>query len=278
MNNDYENQSVTVIDPVRSWGFPDFSELYQYRDLIYFFVWRGVKVTYAQSVGGFAWALVQPAIQILIFSIIFGGLLKLDTDGVPYPLFSTVAVIPWSYMAGVLIVGGSCLINNAGMLGKVYIPRLIFAMNPSIGGLISFFISLVLMVVVLLFYRQPISSNILLLPVVFLLMLATPLAFVLWLSSLTIRFRDFKIIMAQLMRAIIYFVPVMYPSSQISPEWRSLYIINPFVGVIEGYRSCLLGNPIAWDSLIWSASVTTVLLVTGAVYFRRMERIVVDVI
>jgi lipopolysaccharide transport system permease protein len=109
-------------------------------------------------------------------------------------------------------------------------------------------------------------------------MVAVPFSIALWMSSLTIRFRDFKIIMGQLLRAVIYFVPVMYPSSQISPEWRSLYIVNPFVGVIEGYRSCLLGNPIAWDSLIWSASVTTVLLVTGLVYFRRMERIVVDVI
>jgi lipopolysaccharide transport system permease protein len=278
MNNDNINQSVTVIDPVRSWGFPDFPELLHYRDLIYFLVWRGIKVVYAQSVFGFSWALIQPAIQILIFSIVFGGLLQLDTDGVPYPLFSTVAVIPWSYMAGVMTTGGSSLINNTGMLGKVYIPRLIFVMNPSIGGLISFFISLVLVIAVLLFYKQPISQNIFLLPVVFLLMLATPFAIALWLSSLTIRFRDFKIVMGQLMRAVIYFVPVMYPSSQISPEWRSLYIVNPFVGVIEGYRSCLLGNPIAWDSLIWSASVTTVLLVTGLVYFRRMERIVVDVI
>jgi lipopolysaccharide transport system permease protein len=278
MKNDNVSQLVTVIDPVRSWGFPDFSELLQYRDLIYFLVWRGIKVTYAQSVGGFGWALITPAIQILIFSIFFGGLLKLDTDGVPYPLFSTVAVIPWTYMAAAMATGGSSLINNAGMLGKVYIPRLIFVMNPSIGGLISFFISLVLIIGVLLFYKQPITLNILLLPVVFLLMVAVPFAIALWLSSLTIRFRDFKIFMGQLTRAAIYFVPVMYSSSQISPEWRSLYIINPFVGVIEGYRSCLLGSPIAWDSLIWSASVTTVLLVTGAVYFRRMERIVVDVI
>jgi lipopolysaccharide transport system permease protein len=278
MKNNNVSQLVTVIDPVRSWGFPDFPELLQYRVLIYFLVWRGIKVTYAQSVGGFGWALITPAIQILIFSIFFGGLLKLDTDGVPYPLFSTVAVIPWTYMASAMATGGSSLLNNVGMLGKVYIPRLIFVMNPSIGGLISFFISLVLIIGVLLFYKQPITLNILLLPVVFLLMVAVPFALALWLSSLTIRFRDFKIFMGQLTRAAIYFVPVMYSSSQISPEWRSFYIINPFVGVIEGYRSCLLGNPIAWDSLIWSALVTTVMLVTGAVYFRRMERIVVDVI
>ena len=278
MNNDEVSNSITIIDPVRSWGFPDFAELFHYRDLIYFLIWRGIKVTYAQSVGGFAWALVQPAIQILVFSIVFGGLLQLDTGGIPYPLFSTVAVIPWSYMATAMTVGSNSLVANSGMLGKVYFPRLIFVMNPSIGGLLPFLISIFLMVTVLLFYQQPLTRNIFLLPAVFLLMVAAPFAVALWMSSLTIRFRDFKIIMGQLMRALIYFVPVMYPSSQVSPEWRNIYIINPFVGVIEGYRSCLLGGEIHWDSLISSASVTVVLLLFGALYFRRMERIVVDVI
>lgn len=278
MNSEKVSQSVTIIDPVRSWGFPDFAELFHYRDLIYFLVWRGLKVAYAQTVGGLAWALVQPTLQIVIFSIVFGALLQLDTDGVPYPLFSTVAVIPWTYMSAVMASGGSSLLNNTGLLGKVYFPRLIFVINASLGGLVPFVVSLVLIVAVLVFYQQPLTQNILLLPVVFLLMMATPFAIALWLASLTIRFRDFQIIMGQLMRALIYLVPVMYPSSEISPVWRKFYIVNPFVGVIEGYRSCLLGGTIYWDSLIWSASVTAVLLVFGAVYFRRMERIVVDVI
>ena len=278
MSSEKVSKSLTVIDPVRSWGFPDFAELFHYRDLIYFLVWRGLKVAYAQTVGGLAWALVQPALQIVIFSIVFGGLLQLDTDGVPYPLFSTVAVIPWTYMAAVMSSGGSSLLNNTGMLGKVYFPRLIFVIHSSISGLVPFVVSLVLIVAVLVFYRQPLTQNVYLLPVVFLLMVATPFAIALWLASLTIRFRDFQIIMGQLMRALIYLVPVMYPSSEISLEWRKFYIVNPFVGIIEGYRSCLLGGTIYWDSLIWSASVTAVLLVFGAVYFRRMERIVVDVI
>jgi len=197
---------------------------------------------------------------------------------VPYPLFSTVAVIPWSYMAGTLTLGSSSLVNNAGMLGKVYFPRLIYLISPSIGNLLPFFISLILIVGVMLFYQQPLTQQLFLLPIVFVLMIATPIAISLWLSSLTIRFRDFKIIMSQLVRAVIYFMPVMYPSSQIPEKWRSIYIMNPFVGVIEGYRSCLLGEPMYWDSLIWSAMVTVVLLISGAVYFRRMERLVVDVI
>jgi lipopolysaccharide transport system permease protein len=176
MTNDNDKLPITVIDPVRSWGFPDFVEVFHYRDLIYFLVWRGIKVSYAQSVGGIAWALVLPALQILIFSLVFGGLLKLDTDGVPYPLFSTVAVIPWSYMAGTLALGSSSLINNAGMLGKVYFPRLIYLIGPSIGNLLPFFISFILIVGVMLFYQQPLTQQLFLLPIVFVLMIATPFA------------------------------------------------------------------------------------------------------
>jgi lipopolysaccharide transport system permease protein len=273
-----KTEAISIIDPVRRWGFPDFVELFQYRDLVYFLVWRNVKVAYAQSVGGLAWALVQPVLQILIFSSVFGAWLQLDTNGIPYPLFSTVAVIPWTYMSGTMTIGSGSLVNNTGMLGKVYFPRLIYVLTPSVGNLIPFFISLIIMVAVLLFYQHPLTKQILLLPVVFALMIATPTAVSLWFASLTIRFRDFTIIMGYVTRSVIYFVPVMYSSSQIAPEWRSIYILNPFVGVVEGYRSALLGTPIYWDSLAWSAGITAVLLVTGAVYFHRMERVVVDVI
>ena len=241
-------------------------------------IWRNIKVAYAQSVGGLAWAFVQPVVQVLIFSLVFGGLLQLDSDGVPYPLFSAVAVIPWTYMAAVMSAGSSSLVTNSRMLGKVYFPRLIFLLNPAIGGLLEFGISAILVLGVLLYYGQSLTQQAFLLPLVFLLMITVPFSVSLWMASLTIRFRDFQIVMGYLMRALIYFVPVMYSSSEISPEWRSLYIINPLVGVIEGYRSCLLGSPIYWDSLIYSACITIVLLLTGAVYFRRMERIIVDVI
>jgi len=278
MSEYHPEVEITVIDPVQRWGFPDFRELFHYRDLIYFLVWRNIKVAYAQSVGGFAWAFVQPAIQVLIFSLVFGGLLGLGSDGVPYPLFSAVAVIPWTYMAMVMSIGSSSLVTNSRMLGKVYFPRLIYLLAPAIGGLVDFGVSVILVLAVLLYYGQPVTQQIFLLPFVFVLMITVPFSFAVWMASLTIRFRDFQIIMGHLMRALIYFVPVMYSSSEISPEWRSLYIMNPLVGVIEGYRACLLGSPIFWDSLIHSACITVVLLITGSLYFRRMERIIVDVI
>jgi len=278
MTEYHPENEITIIDPVHRWGFPDLRELFHYRDLIYFLVWRTVKVAYAQSVGGLAWAIVQPAVQVLVFSVVFGSLLQLDSDGVPYPLFSAVAVIPWTYMASVMTSGSNSLVTNSRMLGKVYFPRLIFLLTPSICGLVEFGVSILLIIAVLVYYGQSLTQQIVLLPAVFILMLAAPFSVALWLSSLTIRFRDFQIIMGHLMRALIYFVPVMYASSEIAPEWRPYYIINPMVGVIEGYRACLLGSPVYWDSLAYSACITAVLLVTGSLYFRRMERIIVDVI
>ncbi len=273
----YENIE-TVIEPVAKWGLIDLAELNRYRDLIYFMVWRGVKVAYAQSVGGIAWAIIQPAIQVLVFSVIFGGLLNLDTDGIPYPLFTTVAVIPWNYMSSAMAAASGSLVTSAGMLGKIYFPRVIFLLTPVLGGLIPFFVSLVLIVAVVLYYQVQPTAQLLYLPLFFVLMILVPFAISLWLSSLALRFRDVKIVMTYFMRMLIYTVPVMYASTEVSDSLRSYFILNPYVGVIEGFRSCLLGTPIYWDSCIASIGVTLLLLLTGAIYFRRMERIVVDVI
>ncbi|MEJ2139628.1 MAG: ABC transporter permease [Gammaproteobacteria bacterium] len=272
------NVEIKIV-PVTPFGFPDFRELLEYRDLLYFLIWRNIRVAYAQSVGGLGWAVVQPALQVLIFSLVFGGLLKLDPgDGVPYPLFSTAAVIPWTYMSGAMSMGSSALVSNSGMLGKIYFPRLIFLLNPTLGGLVNFFISLFFMIAVMVFYQVEVTSQLLFFPALVVLMVLTPLGISLWLSSLTIRFRDMRIMMSHLIRALVYFVPVMYPSSQVPDHLRQWYIINPFVGIVEGYRSCLLGEAMHWDSLAWSIGVALVLLITGAIYFRRMERIIVDVI
>jgi len=241
-------------------------------------VWRGVKVAYAQSVGGIAWAVIQPAIQIIVFSIIFGGLLNLDTDGIPYPLFSTVAVIPWTYMSSAMSGASGSLVGNASILGKVYFPRVIFLLTPLLGGLITFVISLVIIIAVVLYYQVQPTAQLFYLPIFFVLMILVPLSIGLWLSSLALRFRDVKIIMGYFMRMLIYAVPVMYASTEVSAAVRPYYILNPYVGVIEGFRSCLLGRPIYWDSLTASIIITLILLLTGAVYFKRMERIVVDVI
>ena len=278
MSENSNQEIVTVIQPVAKWGLIDLAELNRYRDLIYFMVWRSVKVAYAQSVGGIAWAIIQPAIQVIVFSLIFGGLLKLDTGGIPYPLMATVAVIPWNYMSTAMSAASGSLVTSAGMLGKIYFPRVIFLLTSIIGGLIPFAVSLVLIVAVILYYQVPPTTQLLYLPLFFILMILVPFAISLWLSSLALRFRDVKIVMTYFMRMLIYTVPVMYASETVTESMRPYYILNPYVGVIEGFRSCLIGKPIFWDSAITSIVVTSLLLLSGAIYFKRMERIVVDVI
>jgi len=274
---------VTHVDSMRTWGFVDFAELKEYRDLIYFLVWRMIKVAYAQSIGGLAWAVVQPAIQIIVFTFIFGGLVGLESDGLPYLLFSTCAIVPWSYMSGAMSASSGSLIANAAMLGKIYFPRVIYPTVPIIAGLVNFGVSLVLILAVLVYYQVAPTKNILLLPVLFVMMMMVPLAFGLWLSSLAIRYRDVGIVMGYFMRLLMYTAPILYASKEIPEEYRWWYILNPIVGVIEGFRAALLGSAspdmfIRWDSLITGFVVLLVLCVSGVVYFRRMERLVVDVI
>jgi len=271
--------SEVRISPVAPWGIIDLREIFAYRDLLFFMVWRGVKVTYAQSVGGYLWALIIPTMQIILFSVIFGGLLGLSADGREYPLLVTLAVIPWGYMASTLDATSNCLVTNSGMLAKIYFPRAIFLLNSVFGNLIPFLISQVLIIAVLIYFQVIPSSRILFLPGMILLMMLTPLSIGIWLASLTIRFRDVKIAMRLVMRMLVYTVPVMYQSDTIPEHLRQWYILNPFVGVIEGFRACFAPDyPFQMDSLVTSIVITVVLLVTGSVYFRRMERVIVDVI
>jgi len=273
---------LIIVESKRSWGFVDFRELNHYRDLLYFMVWRAIKVAYAQSIGGLAWAVVQPAMQIMVFTVIFGNLVDIGSDGVPYLLFSTVAIVPWSYMSGTMAASSSSLIGNAQMLGKVYFPRIIYPLTPIVSSLVNFGISLVLIVAVMIYYKVMPTMNMFLLPLLLVMMMMVPLAFGLWLSSLAIRYRDVAIVMGYFMRMLMYTAPILYPSTSISDEMRWWYVLNPIVGVIEGFRSALLGaSPamfIRWDSLLVSFAMLVFLVVTGAVYFRRMERLVVDVI
>jgi lipopolysaccharide transport system permease protein len=279
MNEQTPKLPEIFIEPTTPWGFPDLKELFQYKDLLFFMVWRGIKVTYAQSVGGYAWALVLPMLQILVFTLIFGGLLGLEGgDGTPYLLESTIAVVTWGYLSSTVSGASSTLVTNSGMLAKIYFPRMTFLMTPVLGNLVPFGISCVLIIAVLIFYQVPMTTNLLMLPLFLVLMMLTPLAFGFWFSSLAIRFRDFNIAMSSFLRMLIYTVPVMYPSQKIPDEYRDMYILNPFVGVIEGFKSCLLGRPFETDSIMTSIIITTILLLSGSVYFRRMERIIVDVV
>ena len=272
------NDNVTVIEANGRWAFPDFKELREYQDLFYFLVWRDIKVLYAQTILGLAWAILNPLVQIVIFSIIFGKVAQLQTDGIPYVLFSTVAIIPWSYISESMGASSQSLVSGQQMLGKIYFPRIIYPLTPILAKLVDFGISLLLLIGVMFYYQIPPTWNLLYLPLMVLLMIIVPAGVGFWLSALAIRYRDVKFAMPFVMRMLIYSAPVLYSASSIPEQYRVLYSLNPIVAVIEGYRACLLGLPMPWEYIVPGMGTSFILLIFGMIYFRHMERVFVDVI
>jgi lipopolysaccharide transport system permease protein len=273
-----DQRSTILIKPVSGWQLIDFAEMKEYRDLFYFMVWREIKVLYAQTILGFSWALLQPLIQIIIFSIIFGKVAKVSSEGIPYILFSSVAIIPWTYMSQAMSESSQSLVANQNILGKIYIPRLIFPMTPILAKLVDFTISLVILFALMLYYRVPPTWNMLFLPFFLIMMISIPAGMGMWLSALAIRFRDVKHAMPFFVRMLIYSAPIVYSAASIPDTYRILYSLNPIVGVIEGFRASLLGTSMPW-TYIWPGIVTAAFIfIGGAFYFKRMERIFVDVI
>ena len=273
-----KTEEVTIIERRAGWQLIDFKELKKYRDLFYFLVWREIKVLYAQTILGFSWAILQPLIQIIIFTVVFGKVAKLSTDGIPYFLFSSVAIIPWNYMSQAMTQSSQSLIQGQQLLDKVYFPRLLFPLTPVLARLIDFGISVLIIIAVALYYRVVPTWNLLFLPLFIVLMASIPAGVGLWLSALAIRFRDVKHAMPFVVRMLIYTAPIVYSASSIPETHRFIYSLNPIVGVIEGFRSCFLGTAIPWP-FIWPGILTSIILLFGgAFYFKRMEWLFVDVI
>ncbi|MFZ1745070.1 MAG: ABC transporter permease [Nitrospirales bacterium] len=273
-----KGDSLTVIQPNSGWQIIDFKELKEFRDLFYFLVWRDIKSIYAQTILGFLWAILNPLIQIVIFTIIFGKVAKISTDGVPYILFSSVAIIPWAYISQAISQSSQSLIQGSNILGKIYFPRLMFPITPVLSKLVDFGISMVIILGIMLYYRVSPTWNLLLFPVVFLLMISIPLGIGTWLSSLAIRFRDVKQVMPFIIQMLMYTAPIVYSASSIPEGYRLIYSLNPIVGVIEGFRACFLGTPIPWIYILPGILTAAILVISGMLYFKRMERIFVDVI
>ena len=278
MKSSSDDMTVTIIEPPKGWQYIDFQELKNYRDLSFFLVWRDIKVMYAQTILGFAWAIIQPLIQIIIFSIIFGKVAKIPTEGIPYVLFSTVAIIPWTYMSTAMMQSSQSLVSNQNMLGKIYFPRLIFPLSPILSKLVNFFISIILLVSVMVYYEVAPTWNLVFFPLFMLMMMAIPAGLGMWLSALAIRYRDIKFAMTYVIQMLMYTAPIVYSASTIPEQYRFIYSLNPIVGVIEGFRACLLGGDIPWLYIFPGMFTATALVVSGMLSFKRMERIFVDVI
>jgi lipopolysaccharide transport system permease protein len=277
-SSDTSDTPITMITPRSGWQFVDFKELKEYRDLFFFLVWREVKVLYAQTILGFGWAILQPLIQIVIFTFVFGKVARVSSDGIPYLLFSSIAIIPWTYMSQSMTQSSISLVMGQDMLGKVYFPRLAFPITPVLARLIDFGISMIIILVVMIYYRVLPTLTFLFIPLFLVMMICVPAGIGMWLSALSIRFRDVKHAMPFVVRMLIFTAPIVYSASSIPPSYRFLYSLNPIVGVIEGFRACLLGLPMPWPYILPGMITAPLLLFSGVFYFKRMEFVFADVI
>lgn len=254
-------------------------ELVRFKDLFYFLVRRDIKVRYAQTILGFGWAILQPLSQMVVFSIFFGGLAGVSSGGVPYPVFSIAAVVPWTYFANAVAAGSTSLIGNAGIVSKVYFPRLLVPLSPVGAGIVDLVIGVGLLVAVMAAYGMvPTAAAIVATPVLAAAAALAAAGLGIWLSVLGVQYRDVRYITPFLLQLMLFVTPVIYVVASV-PEWiRPFYSINPMVGVIGGFRSAFLGiGPMPYGSILMSFLVSSFLVVTGLLYFRRVERVFADI-
>jgi len=270
---------TVILRPSKGWLGLDLKELWRYRELIYFLTWRDIKVRYKQAVLGIAWALLQPLLTMLISTIVFGVLLKVPSPGMPYPLFVLAALMPWSLFATSLQKSSISLVGNANLITKIYFPRLIIPISSVIAVLVDFVISLVVLLAMMVFYKIYPTWNVLwLLPLVLLSVLAA-LAVGIWLSALNVQYRDVQHMVPFLIQIWMYASPIVYPIETIPAGiWRTLYGLNPMVGVVQGFRWALLGGAAPDMTMLVSVGMVLLLLISGLFYFRRMEKTFADIV
>jgi len=257
----------------------EFEELWRYRELLWFLVWRDVLIRYKQTVIGISWAVLQPVVTMAIFAIIFGRLAKIPSDGVPYPIFAFAALLPWNFFSQALSRSGTSLVGNANLITKIYFPRLLIPLSASISPFVDFVCSFVVLIGLMAFYGMVPGAGIILLPIFILLALMTSLAMGLWLSALNVKYRDVGHTIPFLVQVWMYASPVAYSVTMVPEKWRLLYSLNPIVGVIEGFRWVLLGSRQPdFGVIAVSGAVMLILLVTGLIYFKQMEQTFADII
>jgi lipopolysaccharide transport system permease protein len=274
-----EQHPVVYLRPSKGWLSVDLKELWRYRELIFFLTWRDIKVRYKQAVLGVAWAVLQPLLTMVIFTVIFGILLKTPSQGLPYPLFALSALLPWQLFASALQRSSVSLVGNANLITKIYFPRLAIPLSSVFAALVDFGVSFFVLIGVMIYYRYLPGWNVLWLPVLILMALLTALAVGLWLSALNVQYRDVQHMVPFIVQVWMYASPIVYPIETI-PEgtWRILYSLNPMVGVIQGYRWALLGGEPPDVTMMISIVVVLFLLVGGLFYFRRMEKTFADIV
>jgi lipopolysaccharide transport system permease protein len=270
---------VIVIKPSRGWVSLKLLEMWEYRELLYFLTLRDIKVRYKQTVLGVAWAIIQPFFTMVVFSLFFGSLAHVPSDGIPYPIFSYAALVPWTFFANGLIQSSNSIVGHANLVRKVYFPRLTIPTAAVLSGVVDFILAFIVLLGMMLFYGIVPTLNILWLPFFLALALVTALGVGLWLSAMNVQFRDVRHIVPFLTQFWLFVTPIAYPSSLLSEPWRTLYGINPMAGVVEGFRWVLLGADTTPGPMVIASSFVAVgLLVSGAFCFRRLEKTFADVV
>ena len=273
------NSLHSVILPPKGWASLNLKELWKFRELLFFLTWRDIKVRYKQTALGAAWAILQPLLTMVLFSVIFGQLAKLPSEGVPYPIFTFTALLPWQLFAFALTQSSNSLVGSQNLITKVYFPRLVVPLSSVMAGVVDFAIAFVVLLGLIVFYGIRLTPALLLLPVFLLLALASALAVGLWLSALNVKYRDIRYVVPFLTQFWMYASPIAYSSSIVPEKWRWLYSLNPMTGVVEGFRWAILGkSSLDVLSMSISAVVVALLLTGGLFYFKRMESSFADVI
>lgn len=274
----YHSPSI-VIRPSRGWVPLKLADLWEFRELLYFLVWRDIKVRYKQTALGVAWAIIQPFFTMVVFSVFFGRLAKMPSDGIPYPIFAYCALLPWQLFAHALSESGNSLVANERLITKVYFPRLVIPLSAVLAGLVDFAIAFGVLLAMMVYYGTFPTAAVVTLPFLLLLLLGTALGVGLWLSALNVQYRDVRYTIPFLTHFWLFATPVAYPASLVPESWRPLVGLNPVAGVVEGFRWALLGtaNP-PGSMLLVSSAMVIGLLIGGLYYFRRMERIFADLV
>lgn len=270
---------TVVVEPISGLFHLDLQAVWHYRELLYFLIWRDVKVRYKQTTIGAAWAILQPLMTMVVLTLIFGNFAKIPSDGLPYPIFAFTALLPWNYFSQAVSHSGESLVGNARLISKVYFPRLIVPISAALAPLVDFAIAFVVLVAMMTWYGIAPTWGMLALPLFLLLALLTALAVGLWLSAFNVRYRDVRHTIPFLIQFWMFASPVAYPISLVPEKWRLLYSLNPMAGVIEGFRWALLGKESPdFSVMALSAGVVLAILIGGLVYFARVEQTFADVI
>ena len=272
------DEPLVVIEPNTRWSALDLRDLWAFRELLYFLTWRDVKVRYKQTELGVAWAIIQPLLTMLIFTLFFGRLAGVPSDNVPYPIFAFTGLLAWTFFANAITNSGNSLVGSAHLITKVYFPRMIIPGAAVAAGLVDFAIAFVILVLLMIYYGVGITLNILMFPVVVLLTTLLALGTGMWLSALNVKYRDVRFALPFMVQLWMYLSPVIYPNSFLPAKLRLLLLLNPMTGIIEGFRSALLGRPFNWIALAISAVITLILLIYSSYSFRRMEKSFADIV